>query len=237
MALIVAEVACTATPLEFLSRRTDFPISLINASWLARLQDLSMVSRRLYVTLGSLALLAGVCLAGPLPAYRSLDLWEKRQEQCNYLLNDDEASQRAIWDSSGLGVGQFLDNWLTKNGEDDWLNRMDEDLYTVGESNMRCITLGGTDCEAPTQDECRKWHLTKGKKATTNRNEVRYAQAGVPQLFWILRASQIHFGLASAYHLEFSTETINNTLSVPKSMYGSQIRPQSRCHESSRITD
>ncbi|KAI1084595.1 hypothetical protein F5B20DRAFT_522287 [Whalleya microplaca] len=155
---------------------------------------------RTVLTATTVACLLSLGLTTPTgsPSFRGLKLFERANgpKACDYSLDGSEKSKRKIWDTDGAGVGKFLEDWIKKNGESDWLNRMDEDLYTVGASNQWCNSLGGAQCPGP--DECAK-----------------YNAKGVPQLYWVLKAANTHYELSNHINDWLQTNTIQNTLSIP----------------------
>ncbi|CAJ2505907.1 Uu.00g000370.m01.CDS01 [Anthostomella pinea] len=157
-----------------------------------------MPSQRIFTT-ATLSSLTAWAWASPTPEFRSLALFERKGPvQCSALLNDTAASQCAVWndiDKGGLGVGRFLDDWLTKNNETDWVNRIDEDLYAVGESDMWCNSLGGANCA---HDSC-----------------IDYLQKNVSQLYWVMQAAQTHYEMYNMVAEWLQTNTIADTLEIP----------------------
>jgi hypothetical protein len=116
-----------------------------------------MVSHRIASLVGFVSL-AALGLTIPLEATTSLEIKKTPiPPACNFKLRSDGIAQQVIWDRNGLGVGQYLDNWIRKNGEIDWLSRMHEQLYSGGESTMHCVTLGANDCQGPSSDDCREY--------------------------------------------------------------------------------
>ncbi|CAJ2513287.1 Uu.00g014060.m01.CDS01 [Anthostomella pinea] len=161
-----------------------------------------MASRRITAA-ATLLSLSTLGLAIPAPAFRSLELFDRMllgradgPAECSYLLDDTEASMRAVWDDSGLGTGKFLEDWIKEHGEEDWINKIDEDLYATGESSFWCNSLGGANCPDP--DDCTK-----------------YLDKKVPQLYWILKAGKTHYELANHINDYLQTQTISDTLAIP----------------------
>jgi hypothetical protein len=52
-----------------------------------------------------------------------------------------------------------------------------------------------------------------------NRYTAAYAQAGVVELYWILRAAQTHYGLMNALSQAFTRDVMSNSLMIPRSEY------------------
>ncbi|KAI0176111.1 hypothetical protein GGR52DRAFT_346224 [Hypoxylon sp. FL1284] len=137
--------------------------------------------------------------SSPMPTFEGMKLFERADgpKACTHSLDGSEKSKRAVWDTNGgEGVGQFLDDWIKKHGDSDWINKMDQDLYSVGASNQWCNSLGGAQCPGP--DECSK-----------------YDAKNVTQLYWILKAASTHYELSNHINDWLQTKTISDTLAIP----------------------
>ena len=73
---------------------------------------------------------------------------------CGETLNPDGSNSAQVWVNSGASF--FLENFIKQNGENNWVNNLDQKTTTGGQqgiSNLDCTDLGG-NCAFPTV-QCR----------------------------------------------------------------------------------
>ncbi|KAI0011626.1 hypothetical protein F4779DRAFT_572640 [Xylariaceae sp. FL0662B] len=154
------------------------------------------------VAAASLASMFALSIANPVPELTGLKAFEKRKDEraeCAVELDGSRTRRIQVWGSDtldGYGVGKFLDKWVKKHGEKDWINRMDKDLYSTGTSKFWCNSLGGSQCPDP--DSC-----------------SAYMDRKVVQLYWILTAAKNHYEIFNHMNDWLQTKTIEDTLAIP----------------------
>ena len=99
------------------------------------------------------ALLASTSFATPLPQNPTavgLDL-KNPDAICAQVLNSDGSNSAQVWVNSGASF--FLENFIKQNGENNWVNVLDQKTTNGGQqgiSNLDCTDLTGGNCAFPT---------------------------------------------------------------------------------------
>ena len=99
------------------------------------------------------ALLASTSFATPLP--QSVTIVGLNQNDpdaiCAETLNSDGSNSAQVWVNSGASF--FLENFIKQNGENNWVNVLDQKTTDGGKqgiSNLDCTDLTGGNCAFPT---------------------------------------------------------------------------------------